>query len=71
MKGYRYGSYLANEALAAELADDIAVVNLLEVFAELALALELNAAGQARHWHVHTVHCTGSMACHIRRRYPW
>jgi hypothetical protein len=48
---------LANEALAAELTDDVAVVDLLEVLAELALTLELNPAGQAGHGHVHTVHC--------------
>jgi hypothetical protein len=48
---------LANEALSAELTDDIAVVDLLEVLAELALTLELNPTGQAGHGHVHTVHC--------------
>ena len=49
--------YLADEAFATELADHVAVVYILEVLAEVALALELNPAGQARHRHVQPVHC--------------
>jgi hypothetical protein len=48
--------YLADETLAAELADNVAIVNLLQVLAVLALALELNAAGEARHRHIQTMH---------------